>query len=132
MLDTDTSSYFIRGAYPNLDARVRALTNDKLCISVITRYELLFGLEFKPDATALRTLVNAFLQRITTLPFDNGAATTFALVSAGLRKAGIGIGTMDAMIASHALSLDSTVITNNVKHFEVVPGLKIENWVSVH
>ncbi len=132
MLDTDISSYLIRGAYPNLDARVQALPYDRLCISVITRYELLYGLELKPDATTLKSLVIAFLQRMRTLPFDNGAATSFALVSAGLRRGGIGMGTMDAMIASHALSLDITVITNNDKHFEVVPGLKIENWVSVH
>ena len=47
MLDTDISSYLIRGAYPNLDARVQALPYDRLCISVITRYELLYGLELK-------------------------------------------------------------------------------------
>jgi tRNA(fMet)-specific endonuclease VapC len=132
MLDTDISSYFIRGASRDLDDRVRVLPNDEICISVITRYELLFGLELKPEAITLKALVASFLQRMTTLPFDNSAATTFAVVSARLRQEGIGMGTMDAMIASHALSLNLTVVTNNVKHFEVVPGLRVENWIGVH
>jgi tRNA(fMet)-specific endonuclease VapC len=42
------------------------------------------------------------------------------------------MGTMDAMIASHALSINATVVTNNTKHFEIVPNLKIENWLGIH
>jgi tRNA(fMet)-specific endonuclease VapC len=132
MLDTDTSSYLIRGLYSELDAQVRSTPYEQLCISVITRYELLFGVQLKPEATALNPLVANFLQRIPTLPFDNGAAASFALVSAQLRREGIGMGTMDAMIASHALSVDAIVVTNNMKHFKVVTNLKLENWVGMH
>jgi tRNA(fMet)-specific endonuclease VapC len=132
MLDTDISSFFIRGNYPELDARISALPNDQLCISVITRYELLFGLELKPEAITLKPLVASFLQRINTLPFDNQAAASFANISAKLRRDGIGMGTMDAMIASHAHSVDAIVVTNNTRHFEVVPYLKVENWIGVH
>lgn len=132
MLDTDTSSYLIRGLYPELDARVRSIPNELLCISVITRYELLYGVQLKPEATALNPLVANFLQRIPTLPFDNDAAASFALVSAQLRREGLGMGTMDAMIASHALSVDAIVVTNNMKHFRVVTNLKLENWVGMH
>ena len=131
MLDTDTASCLIRGASPELDARVRRLPQERLCISVITRHELLLGLELKPKATALKLLVANFLQRIVTLPFDSPAAASFAVVSAKLRQEGVGIGTMDAMIASHALSVDATVVTNNVKHFELVPDLRFENWVGM-
>jgi tRNA(fMet)-specific endonuclease VapC len=132
MLDTDISSFFIKGAYPDLDSKIQTIPNDQLCISVITRYELLFGLELKPDATTLKILVTSFLQRITTVTFDSQAAASFATVSALLRKEGIGMGTMDAMIASHALSINAIVVTNNIKHFEIVPNLQIENWLGVH
>jgi tRNA(fMet)-specific endonuclease VapC len=132
MLDTDISSIVIRGTYPDLDSKIRTIPNELLCISVITRYELLFGIELKPDATKLKALVANFLQRVTTVPFENQAAASFAAISALLRKEGIGMGTMDAMIASHALSINATVVTNNTKHFEIVPNLKIENWLGIH
>ncbi len=131
MLDTDIASFFIKGGYPELDSKLTAIPNNQLCISVVTRYELLFGLELKPEAIVLKSLVASFLQRITSFAFDNRAAASFATVSAFLRREGGGIGTMDAMIASHALSINATVITNNTKHFEIVPNLKIENWLGV-
>ena len=129
MLDTDTASYLIRGGYPALDARVQAMALRRLCISVMTRYELLYGVALKPEAVHLNPLVSQFLARVSSLPFDDAAAAAFATLSANLKRTGTGMGTMDAMIASHALSTGAVIVTNNVKHFAVVPGLKLENWV---
>lgn len=130
MLDTDTVSYLIRGSHPALDARVSALDPRQLCISAITRGELLYGLKLKADAHRLAKLVDQFLIRVECLAWDPICATHFASLAADLHRAGTPIGNMDALIAGHALALEATLVTNNERHFSRVAGLKIENWAS--
>ncbi len=132
MLDTDTVSYLVRGKTPALDVRVAAASQKHLCISAVTRGELLYGLKLKDGAHRLTQLVDQFLLRVQCLPWDEAAATHFASIAADLHKAGTPIGSMDAMIAGHAVATGSVLVTNNARHFSRLAGLTVENWSQEH
>jgi tRNA(fMet)-specific endonuclease VapC len=130
LLDADTVSYAVRGGYVQLDSRLATAKVDSLHVSVISRAELLFGLERRGNPRALVRLVHALLDRVTVLPWDSGAADVYAKIAVKLEKNGMPIGYADTMIAAHALSIDATLVTNNTKHFQSVKGLQLENWVA--
>jgi tRNA(fMet)-specific endonuclease VapC len=130
MLDTDTVSLLVRGRDPALDARIAATPPRQLCISAVTRGELLFGLNLKPGAHRLAALIDELLQRLPCQPWDATAATRYASIAAVLHRAGTPIGGMDTMIAGHASALGAVLVTNNVRHFAQVPELQFQNWVA--
>lgn len=128
MLDTDIATYVIRGRNPALDERIAAVAPEELCISAVTRGELLYGVKLKDGADRLSRLVDQFLERVECMPWDAAAATHYASTAAALHRAGTPIGNMDTLIAGHALALVTVLVTNNERHFAQVRGLKIENW----
>lgn len=130
LLDTDTASYSIRGSSSALDARLAKVAARDMAISVITRAELLFGLEKRGNPRGLARVVHAFLDRMTILPWDNAAADAFAKVRAQPERQGTPIGFADTMIGAHALALKAALVTNNLKHFQNVRGLTLENWIA--
>lgn len=133
MLDTDTSSYLLKGTNPELDERIAQLPPAEICISAVTRGELLFGLRRKRDpAPRLTQLVESFLSAVRCVAWDDHAADTFGVIAAALERSGTPIGSMDTMIASHAMAVDATLVTNNTRHFARVVGLKIDNWAHSH
>lgn len=132
MLDTDTVSYLVKGKTPVLDARVATASSKQLCISAVTRGELLYGLKLKDGAHRLAQVVDQFLLRVQCLPWDEAAATHFASIAAELHRAGSPIGSMDAMIAGHALATGAVLVTDNSRHFSRVAGLTLENWSKDH
>jgi len=77
----------------------------------------------------LRAAIETFAADVAVMPFDALAAARFGAVAAALASAGTPIGQMDAMIASHALALGATLVTNNETQFSTVRGLAVENWV---
>ena len=129
LLDTDTCSYAIRGTSGALDARLARESPEALAISAVTRAELMFGLERRGNPRALSTVVHGFLDRIAVMPWDTSSADHFGRLRAVLERGGTPIGIMDTMIASHALALKATLVTNNLKHFQKVARLRLENWV---
>ncbi len=129
LLDTDTASYSIRGSSSALDARLAKVAARDMAISVITRAELLFGLEKRGNPRGLARVVHAFLDRMTILPWDNAAADAFAKVRVQLERQGTPIGFADTMIGAHALALKAALVTNNLQHFQNVRGLTLENWI---
>ena len=128
MLDTDTVSHLVRGRNPTLDSRVATVAPKHLCISAVTRGELLYGLRLKDGAPRLPQLIDQFLLRLQCLPWDEAAATHFASIAADLHKAGTPIGSMDAMIAGHAMAARAVLVTHNGRHFSRVVGLTVEDW----
>jgi tRNA(fMet)-specific endonuclease VapC len=128
MLDTDICSYLIRGGVPNLDAKVAKRPTASLCMSVVTRAELLIGVERKGRPAKLAALVGRFLQQVPSLPWDDDAAFVYAQVRAGMERAGKLIGNLDMLIAAHALAAELVLVTNNERDFKRVPGLGVENW----
>ena len=129
MLDTDTASYVIKKTAPALDTRLAALDLSQVCIAAVTRAELSFGYRRLPKATNLRKGVERFLAHFPTLAWDESAADNFAEIKADLERRGARIGDLDSMIAVHAKAAHAILVTNNVKHFRLINGLAIENWV---
>jgi tRNA(fMet)-specific endonuclease VapC len=127
MLDTDTVSFALRGQ-GGVAARLLEHRPSQLCISSITLAELRYGAEAR-RSRKLHRLIGTFVEAVEALSFDQSAAARFGVVAAALARRGEPIGTLDALIAAHALSLGLTFITNNTRHFARVPGLTIENWV---
>ena len=128
MLDTDTCSYIMKRSNEAVIKRLRAVPVADVCISVITKSELLYGVEVSPrreqDATALR----AFLPHVEVLEFPDAAATHYAEIRADLKKRGQMIGANDLFIAAHARTLGLRLVTNNTAEFGRVKGLMLGNW----
>ncbi len=127
MLDTDTVSFALRGE-GHVGPRLLDHRPSELCISSITLAELRYGAEMR-RSRKLRRLIDVFVETIAVAPFDQVAADHFGTVAAGLARHGTPIGGLDTQIAAHARALGLTLVTNNTKHFERVPGLRTENWV---
>jgi len=128
MLDTNTVSYFLKG-YPALMQRVSAVPMHQLCISSITGGELLFGLARKPQARKLHTLVNEFLRHVDVLPWDATTMHHYGFLRARLQQQGITLGALDMLIAAHALSTKSILVTHDAA-FSRVPGLNTQDWTA--
>jgi len=127
MLDTDTVSFALRGQ-GRVAARLLEHRPSELCISAITLAELRYGAEAR-RSRKLHRLVSTFVEAIEIMSFDESAARRFATVAAALARRGEPIGTLDTLMAAHALSLRLTFVTNNTRHFARVTGLATENWV---
>jgi tRNA(fMet)-specific endonuclease VapC len=127
MLDTDTVSFALRGQGDVADAILKRLPSE-LCVSAMTVAELRFGAERRKSAK-LHRLIDAFVATIAVKPFDSDCAEEFGRLANLLADRGEPIGEIDTYIAAHAKALKVTLVTNNVKHFARVTGLKVENWV---
>lgn len=127
MLDTDTVSFALRGQ-GRVATRLLEHRPSDLCVSSMTLAELRYGAEVR-RSRKLHRLIGAFMEAIEVMSFDQSAAGRFAVVAAALARRGEPIGTLDTLIAAHALSLRLTFVTNNTRHFTRVPGLATENWV---
>jgi tRNA(fMet)-specific endonuclease VapC len=129
LLDTDTASYVIKGRDPDLEARLANLDPSMICISVVTRAELLYGLKRLPASHRLHVGVRHFLRLVQALPWDAEAADQYAGIRHQLVTAGRLIGELDMMIAAQALALGAVLVTNNMRHFEQIEApLMLENW----
>jgi tRNA(fMet)-specific endonuclease VapC len=129
MLDTDTASYIIKGRVPGMEAKLAAIDPSTLCISVMTRAELIYGLERLPPAHRLHTGVRQFLKIVRALPWDSEAADFYAGIRHQLATAGQLIGEMDMMIAAHSIATAAVLVTNNTRHYERIQApLILENW----
>ena len=128
MLDTDTCSHIMKRSNQTVIKRLRAVPVSDVCMSVITKSELLYGVEVSPrreqDAAAMR----AFLPHVEILEFPDAAATHYAEIRADLKKRGQMIGAHDLFIAAHARTLGLRLVTNNTAEFGRVKGLTLENW----
>lgn len=127
MLDTDTVSYALRGQ-GQVGVRILEHRPSDLAISSVTLAELRFGAEAK-QSQRLRRAIGSFVKDVAVLPFDDVAAERFGVLAASLQRRGKPIGLLDTMVAAHALGVGLTVVTNNTKHFGLVQGLGVENWV---
>jgi tRNA(fMet)-specific endonuclease VapC len=128
MLDTDTCSYIMKRSNSGVLKRLGALPVSDVCISVITKSELLFGVEVSPRRQQDEAALDAFLKYLEVLDFPDLASLHYARIRADLRRLGTMIGANDLFIAAHARSLGLTLVTNNTREFGRVSGLVIENW----
>jgi tRNA(fMet)-specific endonuclease VapC len=130
MLDTDTCSYIMRRSHHLLLKRLAKVPVNDVCISVITKSELLYGVEVSPKRRQDEAALDAFLRYVEVLDFPDKAASHYAKIRADLKARGAMIGANDLLIAAHARSLGLTLITNNTREFRRVRNLSIENWTT--
>ncbi len=129
MLDTNICIYVLKRSPIEVYRKFVEHANKDVCISVITLAELQHGV-FKSDRIEKNAEnLEKLMRIISVLPFENSCAKEYGKICAHLQKSGTPIGIMDMLIAAHAKALDYTLVTNNVREFERVPGLKIENWI---
>lgn len=126
MLDTDIVSYIIKRRPASLADKFQRHT-ETLCVSVMTAAELRFGAE-KSGRTELADLVEAFLERLAVLDWTQEVSHHYARIRLAIERVGKPVGNMDLLIAAHAISQRATLVTNNLKHFSHIPGLKVEVW----
>ena len=128
MLDTDTCSYIMKRSNQAVLSRLQATPITDVCMSVVTKSELLYGVEVSPRRAQDGTALNAFLTYVHVLDFPDDAALDYARIRADLKKRGQMIGANDLFIAAHARSLGLRLVTNNTDEFSRVKGLALENW----
>jgi tRNA(fMet)-specific endonuclease VapC len=127
MLDTNICIYAMGRPSAALSAKISRHTAD-LFVSTITVGELLFGAAKSAQEQANRRAIEEFLGGVRVLAFDRTAADHFGQIRAYLENAGTPCGPYDILIGAHARSLNLTLVTNNRREFDRMPGLAVENW----
>jgi tRNA(fMet)-specific endonuclease VapC len=128
MLDTNICIYLIKEHPASVVERFALHPVGDVGISVITLAELEYGVSKSSRAARNRDALEQFVFPLEVAAFDRRATATYGRLRAGLEKKGHPIGSMDLLIAAHALSLGVRLITHNVREFRKVPGLPIEDW----
>ncbi len=129
MLDTNICIYVLKNHSDKLRHKFKAIKD--ICISSITYGELCFGID-NGNGTLKQerwTQLDIFTQRLLIDPFDENASKHYGSIRAHLKTEGTMIGNNDLLIAAHARSINAILVTNNVREFNRVPSLMIENWV---
>jgi tRNA(fMet)-specific endonuclease VapC len=129
MLDTNICIYIIKKRPESILKKFKKYKNQNVYISVITLAELQYGVERSSSKKFNQKIINDFISHLFVVPWDKESAVQYGKLRNTLNEKGTPVGNMDLMIASHALSLDFNLVTNNVKEFKRVPNLKYENWV---
>ena len=129
MLDTNICIALIKQQPSRLLRRLNEHAVGDVGISSITLAELEFGVAKSIQQEKNRIALEEFVIPLEVAPFDAAAAQRYGLVRASLEQRGKPIGSLDTLIASHALSLSVTLVTNNTKEFRRVTGLKLEDWL---
>ena len=129
MLDTNICIYIIKKRPIHIIQTLQQYDIGDLCISSIVVAELEYGIAKSSKPQENRFSLMEFLAPFEIIDFDEKAAKAFGEIRANLEKQGKVIGPFDLQIAAHALSNDYVIVTNNVKEFERVDGLKVVNWV---
>jgi len=132
MLDTNICICLLnrRVGYEKILTRIDGLAYQQLVISSVTLAELKYGIAKSVKKEANRTKLQYFLYQFECLPFDTDATSCYGDIRIQLESHGTPIGPLDTLIAAHALSLGATIVTNNVREFERVQGLAVENWIN--
>ena len=128
MLDTNICIYVVKNYPAKLRERFNRLA-DALCISTITLAELHYGAEKSARRLDNLEAIRQFVARLGILPFSEKAAAHYGEIRAELERAGKPAGSHDMLIAGHARSEGMTVVTNNLREFKRMPGVRSENWL---
>lgn len=127
LLDTNICIYIINAKPADVLERFRQYRMGEVGLCSVVAAELAFGVA-KSGSLRNRQALEMFLAPLTILPFDQKASWIYGDLRADLQKRGTPIGSLDTLIAAHALSQQATLVTNNTREFALVPGLRLENW----
>lgn len=128
LLDTNIVSDLVRHPVGVIGARIGELPGNAVVTSIIVASELRFGAERRGSAR-LTAQLEGILKRLPVLALGDDADRHYGTLRAALERQGTPIGGNDMFIAAHALSLDAILVSDNVREFQRVPGLRVENWL---
>jgi tRNA(fMet)-specific endonuclease VapC len=128
MLDTYISSYLMKRSHDVVLKRLQKVAVSDVCISAITKAEMMYGVEVSPRRQKDQVALDEYLRYVAVLDYPATAALDYARIRADLKLRGKMIGSNDLLIAAHSCCLGLTLVTNNTKEFGRVRGLRIENW----
>ncbi|MDO9584816.1 MAG: type II toxin-antitoxin system VapC family toxin [Desulfomicrobium sp.] len=128
LLDTNICIYVIKRRPQQVLERFRQADVSSIAISSITFSELMFGAAKSSRPEQNRIALTQFVAPLEVVPYDDTAAQRYGDLRACLERQGTPIGSLDMLIAAHALALNCVLVTNNVKEFARVPQLRMENW----
>jgi tRNA(fMet)-specific endonuclease VapC len=129
MLDTDIASYIIKKRSPKIEAKLSQIPPSQVCISVVTRAELLYGVKRLTPSHRLHLAVRQFLRLVRSLSWDVEAADYYADIRHQLTSERQPIGHLDMMIAAHSISAGASLVTNNTRHYSRINApLTLVNW----
>ncbi len=129
MLDTNICIYVIKRKPPDVIEHFKQIEISLIGISSITLSELLYGVSKSSKPGQNKIALMQFIAPLEILPYGDEAAQYYGDLRAHLEKQGTPIGSLNMLIAAHALSIACTLVTNNEKEFIRIPNLKIDNWV---
>ncbi len=129
MLDTNICIYVMKRKPESVLKQLHEKLDGGLCISSVTLAELEYGVKFSSAPAKNELALLHFLAPISIFPFGEKAAVEYGEIRSYLQNRGTPIGSLDMLIAAHARAENMILVTNNVREFERVPNLEIENWV---
>lgn len=128
LLDTNICIYIINTKPPEVLARFHQFHLGEIGLSSVVAAELAYGV-VKSGSLRNRRALEMFLAPLEIMPLDENVIWAHGELRADLERRGQSIGSLDTMIAAHALSMNAVLVTNNTREFSRVQGLKLENWV---
>jgi tRNA(fMet)-specific endonuclease VapC len=128
MLGTDISSYIMKRSNDAVLRRLQTVAVRDVCISAISKSELLYGVEVSPRRQKDQVALDEYLRHVEVLDFPGEAAIDYAQIRADLKARGNMIGGNDLLIAAHARCLGLILVTNNTREFGRAKDLRLENW----
>jgi tRNA(fMet)-specific endonuclease VapC len=128
LLDTNICIYLIRQKPSHVTEHLNAHAVGDIGISSISAAELFYGVQKSKHRAQNEQALIQFLIPLAMVDFDRASAVAHGKIRAALQSRGTPIGSLDTLIAAHALSLGVTLVTNNIREFSRVPELKLENW----
>lgn len=130
LLDTNIIIYILKRRPPQVAARFAELSAGDLCVSSISISELMYGAAKSQQPEKALEAIAQIGQALEVVAYDEAAAHIYGQLRAGLEQQGQPIGALDTLIAAHALALEATLVTHNVREFGRVPGLRVEDWAA--
>jgi len=128
LLDTNILSDLIRHPQGAVAARIADISEVEIATSIIVASELRYGAE-RRASERLTARVEELLTLLPVFPLKGDADVQYGRLRTNLERRGQTIGANDMLIAAHALALDATLVTDKVREFERISGLKVENWL---
>ena len=128
LLDANILSHLIRNPAGPVFGYLESILPATACTSIIVSAEIRYGLR-KSESEKLRIQAEKVLEVIDILPLEKPVDTHYGEIRTFLNRSGTPIGGNDFFIAAHALALDLTLVTANVREFSRVPKLRVENWL---
>ena len=129
LLDTNTCIYFLNRTSERIVSQFKRLSPSGIKLPSIAVAELFYGAEKSKAQKKNRDIVEHFVSTFEIISFDERCCEVYARIRVSLEKSGAPIGPMDLLIASISLANNFILVTNNIKEFKRIKGLKTENWV---